>query len=256
MSEIKYLFRARTTEGFLFKVLAELLQQNIKSCCINLSDEGMKIRMTDNLLKVLININLDSDKFNIYKFKYSSKQVIGINLSHLYKMLKSVKKKDIVELFIIDDNNFNFGIKVIPKDNSRETISFIKIQNIQNIEISLPTGYKNSVIIPSGEFHKMIKDMIQIGNLVEISTTQNTVTFQCMSEGIYSRQVKFGVEDEEDTNHIFKDVFRTEQLNKIIKISGLSNKLFIYTINDMPLLFKTNVGSIGSIEMYIKKNEE
>ena len=248
------MFRAQTNEGFLFKVLAELLQQNIKSCCLNLNEEGITLQMTDNQCKVLVDVVLEKDKFNIYKYKFSEKKIIGLNLSHFYKMLKSVKKKDTVELFIKDDNDYNFGIKITPKDNSRTTTSYIKIQNIQNIEIKIPTGYNNSIIIPSGEFHKMIKDMVQIGNQIEVQATKNTILFKCISEGIYSREVMFGVEDEDENKVIFKDTYYTEQLNKIIKISGLSNKLYINTTSNLPLLFKTNVGTLGMINLFIKND--
>lgn len=251
------MFRAQTNEGYLFKVLSELLQHNIKSCCLNLNEEGITLQMTDNQCKVLVDINLDKDKFNIYKFKFKQKKIIGLNLSHFYKMLKSVKKKDTVELFIENEEDYNFGIKITPKDNSRTTTSYIKIQNIQNIEITLPDGYSNSVIIPSGEFHKMIKDMVQIGSQIEIQSTKNTIQFKCISEGIYSREVMFGIEDEDEDNEIlFKDTFFTEQLHKIIKISGLSNKLYINTKSNMPLLFKTNVGTLGIINLFIKNNRK
>jgi len=251
------MFRAQTNEGFLFKVLAELLQHNIKSCCLNLNEEGITLQMTDNQCKVLVDIVLDKDKFNIYKYKFSQKKIIGLNLSHFYKMLKSVKKKDTVELFIANDNDYNFGIKITPKDNSRTTTSYIKIQNIQNIEIKIPEGYNNSIIIQSGEFHKMIKDMLQIGNQIEVIATKNTILFKCISEGIYSREVKFGIEDEyEDNEVIFKDTYYTEQLHKIIKISGLSNKLYINTQEKLPLLFKTNVGTLGQIKLFIKNNNK
>ena len=42
--------------------------------------------------------------------------MIGLNLQHLHKMLKSIKKKDTVEIFIRDADDNNFGIRIIPKD--------------------------------------------------------------------------------------------------------------------------------------------
>lgn len=257
MSTTQKVFRARTNEGFLFKVLAELLQHNIKACCLILKEEGISLQMTDNLMKVLVDLQLDKHKFNTYKFKFNQKKIIGINLSHFYKMLKSVKKKDTVELFIENEEEFNFGIEITPKDNSRTTTSFIKIQNIQNIQITMPSGYENCVVIPSGEFHKMIKDMMHIGNEIKITSTKNTVDFKCIADGIYSRQVMFGEKEEgEDDEKIFEDNFATDLLNKIIKISGLSNKLYIHTQNNLPLLFKTNIGSLGEIKLFLKNNEE
>ena len=66
-----FMFRAQTNEGFLFKVLAELLQQNIKSCCLNLNEEGITLQMTDNQCKVLVDIILHKDKLSLYALKLS-----------------------------------------------------------------------------------------------------------------------------------------------------------------------------------------
>ena len=81
------MFKAKTNEGYLFKVITELLLQNIQTCCWILTDESISLRMTDNLQKILLDIKLDSNKFQIYKFKYTTKKMIGLNLQHLHKML-------------------------------------------------------------------------------------------------------------------------------------------------------------------------
>ena len=48
-------------------------------------------------------------------------------------MLKSIKKKDSLQLFIDTSCTNELGIKTIPKENTRITTSGIKIQNIQNL---------------------------------------------------------------------------------------------------------------------------
>ena len=97
--------------------------------------------------------------------------------------------------------------------------------------------------------------MLQIGNQIEVQATKNTIKFKCISEGIYSREVSFGIMDEDEDNIVlFKDTYYTDQFNKIIKISGLSNKLYINTNTDLPILFKTNVGTLGQIKLFIKNN--
>ena len=47
------MFKAKTNEGYLFKVLTELLLQNIQTCCWILTDESISLRMTDNLQKIV-----------------------------------------------------------------------------------------------------------------------------------------------------------------------------------------------------------
>ena len=247
------MFKAKTNEGYLFKVITELLLQNIKTCCWELGDEGISLRMTDNLKKILLDIKLDANNFQIYKFKYQSKKMIGLNLTHLHKMLKSIKKKDTVEIFINDDNDNNFGIKIIPKDNTRITTSYIKIQNIQNINVQLDQEYRKPIIILSNDYQKMIKDMITIGNQIEITSTEHTINFNCIADGVYSREVMFGTpEEDEDDTIKYKDTFYADQLNKLIKLSGLGQKLHIYTEKDKPLFISCNIGTIGNIHIYIK----
>lgn len=251
------MFKARTNEGFLFKVMTELLLQNIKTCCWMLSEEGISLRMTDNLQKILLDIKLESKNFQIYKFKFTEKKMIGLNLSHLHKMLKSVKKKDTVEIFINDDNSNNFGIKILPKDNTRITTSYIKIQNIQNINVQLNQTYSKPIIIISNDFQKMIKDMITIGTHIEITSTEHTINFNCIADGVYSREVMFGnPEEDEDTSITYKDTFYAEQLHKLIKLSGLGQKLHIYTETNKPLCLHCNIGTIGTIQIFIKSIQQ
>ena len=257
-STTECMFKAKTNEGYLFKVITELLLQNIQTCCWILTDQSISLRMTDNLQKILLDIKLDANKFQIYKFKYTTKKMIGLNLQHLYKMLKSIKKKDTVEIFINKDNDNNFGIKIIPKDNTRVTTSYIKIQNIQNINVQLEQKNTKPIIILSSDFQKMIKDMITIGNTIEITSTTHSINFNCITDGVYSREVTFGSpeEDEEDDKNKYKDCFYTDQLHKLIKLSGLGQKLNIHTSPDKPLCISCNVGTIGNVQVYVKSIEQ
>ena len=56
--------------------------------------------MMDTHRRILIDFHLKADNFSLYKFKPENKLFIGINLNHFHKMLKSVKKKDSIILFI------------------------------------------------------------------------------------------------------------------------------------------------------------
>ena len=50
----------------------------------------------------------------------------------------------------------------------------------------------------------------------------------------------------------YEEDFDTDQLLRVIKISGLSTKMYIYTQYKSPLLLKSNIGSLGMIHIYIK----
>ena len=142
------IFKAKTHCAYTIKILAELLQNNIKTACFELDEDGIKLSMMDHHETILIKLSLESENFTLYKFKLKEKKFLGINLNHFHRMLKSIKKKDSLQLFINDEFPNDLGIKVIPKENNRITTSFIKIQEKQNISIEVPNGYDKPVIVP------------------------------------------------------------------------------------------------------------
>jgi len=258
------IFKAKTHSGYTFKILAELLQNNIKTACFEIDDSGIGLTMMDNPRAILIDLFLESENFTLYKFKPKTKLHIGINLNHLHKMLKTVKKKDSLQLFIDDDNMTDLGIKVIPKENNRITTSYIKIQTIQSIKIEIPGGYGKPVIVPSSDFMKMIKEISQIGTSINVLAKDFHIKFRCNAGGVMKREVEFGEigdsddEDEENDKNKspeYNQDFDIEQLSRITKIAGLNVNMQIYPKNGKPILFRSAVGTLGKVSIYSKSKD-
>jgi len=257
------IFKAKTHCAYTIKILAELLQNNIKTACFELDEDGIKLSMMDHHETILIQLSLESENFTFYKFKLSEKKFLGINLNHFHRMLKSIKKKDSLELFINDENPNDLGIKVIPKENNRVTTSFIKIQEKQNISIEVPTGYDKPVIVPSSEYQKMCKDMAHIGNIIRVTSKNFHIKFICNAGGVMKRNVEFGEMsdsddecDDDSKSNEYSDDFDTEQLSRITKMAGLASNMQIFPKSKKPLLFKSSVGSLGKISIYIKSKDQ
>jgi proliferating cell nuclear antigen PCNA len=256
------IFKAKTHNAYIIKILAELLQNNIKTACFEIDINGISLCMMDHHRTILIQLLLESENFTLYKFKSKEKLFLGINLNHFHKMLKSIKKKDSIQLFINDDTPNDLGIKVIPKENNRITTSFIKIQGIQTLDIDIPTGYGKPIIVPSSEYQKMCKDMAHIGNVINVLAKNFHIKFRCNAGGVMKRHVDFGEmgdsddDDENEKNTIdYNQDFDTEQLSRITKMAGLSGNIQIYPMKGLPLLFKSSIGSLGKISIYIKSKD-
>jgi proliferating cell nuclear antigen PCNA len=249
------IFKCKSNEAYCIKILAELLSNNIKTGCFVLDDTGISLRMMDHHRSILIDLILNANNFQMYKFN-SKKIYLGINLNHFHKMLKSIKKKDSIELFINEDAPNDLGIRVIPKENNRVTTSYIKIQNVQNLDITIPTGYNKPIIVSSSEYQKLVKEMSSIGNTLKVLSKNYSIEFSCNAGGILKRTVQFGDVDEDDdpTSASYDQEFVTDQLCRITKLSGFSNDIQIFT--GKPLLFSSNVGSLGTISIFIKSKEQ
>ena len=144
-----------------------MLCHTIKLACFELNDSGIYLRTTDNENRLLIDLNLGRENFK--KYKCEKTLYIGVNVIHLYKMLKSIKKKDSITMFIDDERPNDLAIRVEQFDQINKTTSFVKIQNVQNIEIGVPSGYGHPIIIPSSNFQKLVKGLNHIYEQVDIT---------------------------------------------------------------------------------------
>ena len=258
-------FKCKTGEAYHIKVLAELLTNNLKNGCFDVNDEGIGLRMFDTPRHTLVDLNLHSENFSLYKFKSDDKFCLGLNLNHFHKMLKSIKKKDSLQLFIDSDRPNELGIKTIPKENTRVTTSGIKIQNIQNLNSDGPIGYGKPVIVPSSDFQKMCKELSSIGSTnIRVEARDFHIDFVADADDTLKRRVRLGESDDSDNDDddetdsctFYDATFTTDQFLRINKIAGLGTTMQIFPgSKDLPLLFRSSVGSLGKISVYIKSKE-
>ncbi len=249
-------FYCRTTEGHIIKGLAELLQNNIKSGAFDIRPDGLYSKVTDTNKKILIDLSLNAMAFSSFRVNGDAEQMtIGLTNSHFFKMLKASKKKDTISLFIGSDRQGELGIELMPKERTRVTTSYIRIQRIQSLDIELPEGYGKPVVINSGDFQKMIKDMSNIG-AIEVSTRRRQISFRTVADAVFSRSVTFGDEDPDDTAADVQQVFDLDTFSRISKISSLSTQLQIYQHEGLPILIRSAVGTLGAISIYIKSKAQ
>jgi proliferating cell nuclear antigen PCNA len=252
------LFSARTPDAYRIKILVDLLSNIIKVAHLVIDENGISMRMMDSQRTILIDLVLSANNFHGYKC-VPGKQYIGLSLNSFGKMLRSVKKKDGILLFIDDEvTPLRFGVRVSGKDNTRVTTSYITIQMVQEIDIELPPINNKPIVIISSDFSKMVKDMNIIGNVVNITSTNEQIKFSSNNGGILERDIVFGeassAMNEAAVEH-FNDDFSTEQLTKISKISGLSSDLKIFPGEPL-IMISSVIGNLGEIKLYIKSKSQ
>lgn len=260
-----YLFYCKTTEGYIIKSLCELLKNNIKQGCFTISSAGINFRMTDSNSKILIDINLLAENFSQYKFTNKTPFSIGLNMNIFYNLVREIKKKDSISLYIHTDNQTELHIGIIPKDTIAITTGTVKIQSFITVDILVPTvqSYLSAPkILQSNGFAKIIKSLSGTnigGSIISISSDQHSIQFLGSSNGLCSRNVLITndtlepVGDEVEKIH---QEFETEQLIRISKIASLSSQLQCYQHEDLPLFLKSLVGNLGTISIFLKDKSQ
>ena len=254
-------FHIKTQEGYVIKVLSELLHNNIKIGCFEITKDGLFFRQTDTHGKICIDIILHSDNFEMFKVNLPPNEqriLMGVNLAHLKKMLRPVKKKETIELIREPESN-ELCIKISPKELGGEVdVNFIKIQEVQILDLEVPTGYGDYISIPTSRYQKMCKDMDSISQSIHIESNNSMIKFTSDMSGVYSRSILFGLEN---TNPVtYSQLFESEQLNNLGRISGLgattTSNIQIFTKEGLPILLRTNIGTLGKLSIYIKSREQ
>lgn len=261
--EGNYSYYAETPYGYTIKVLTEVLH----SCLTNeaffrLEKSGIKSVCSDNRNTTLINVELMMENFDVYNCK--TERTIAVNLKHLQRLLKNVKKKDTITLFITDKMPNKLGIRTVPimvnKKSERADTSYISIREVTRSGIDIPEGYYYPKVIPATEYQKMCKKMgVVPGKIINITIQENNyISFFCDGGDIISSELTFGSIDPKLSKNTYEGRFYITILNQLIKMPGLSPKMQISAPKDkrFPIRIKMQAGNLGFIEVYLKTKEQ
>lgn len=258
---MSYIFHVKTKEGFMLKLISEYLSNTIKYPSFRVDSTGIYLRSVDSENVVLIDLKLPSTSFP--KFKCSKPIVFGINSTHFYRLLKNIKKKDSISLFIRDNRELELGISVEQNDENNDKVTtYINISYVQAEDIDLPDGYKDPVIVTAKNFQKL-KTLHSIGSDIKLSIIKNCIKFFVNGKGLFTREVVMGDdeddEDDRDSKRVntYEQTFVTHLITQLTKLASQRSNSTIQVLysDDLPLLLKIKTGDLGEMSVYIKSKE-
>ena len=115
--------------------------------------------------------------------------------------------------------------------------------------------YSTVINLPSSDFQKIIRDLNGISDRIEIKSVGNDLIFSC--EGNFASSRIFRSESEGnmefiqkcDASVIIQGEFSLKSLSHFIKCTPLCSHLEMYLGNDLPLIVKYDVASLGEIKL-------
>lgn len=284
----KHLFLAETVKGYTFKVTIDSLAIAMQRTNFHINKEGFFCRASDEAEQILYDINFPRDHFRTYLCADKSGITFSVNLKHLQKMVRNVKKKDAIVIFIENDEPDKLYVAIKPSGvssghSSRIETLFITINRITSDEIilALPETYMDEngeeikvynypKTIESGDFQKM-KKMTTLGKLVKVSMQKGNYISFCSDNGkLYGSHLEFGeiIENEENTddeddknedvgdikNGLYEADFYMNIFSLLMKLPGLCKLMNFYApkISRYPLKIQMNAENLGKITIYIK----
>ena len=178
---LKKIFCAETPQGFIFKTLVELLNNCLTNDAhFRLEKAAISSSCADTHRTILIKIELLRENF----LEYSSVEEahIGVNLKQLHKLIKNIKKKDKIILFLDPTKPRKWGITAMPNTTTPESqksdTSYITYHTVRKTDFEVNGGYANPKVIKSVDFQKMCKEMTTVGKVLQVTIQgSNYVSF-------------------------------------------------------------------------------
>ena len=250
----------KTVQIAPFRILMTALKDILLETNIIFTKDGIKIINMDKTHTILVHLTLKAENFEIFDCKYD-KIIVGVNMLHLFKLISTIDNDDTLTIYIEKDDYDSgvvseLGLKFDNGDIKQSKIQKLRLIEPEQEEMEIPDLQFSSIInMPSADFQKIIRDLANISDKLEIESVGEELIFRCI--GQYAKAEIRRTETTGSMQFIQKNsgadivqgIFSLRNLIYFIKCTNLCNQIEIFLKNNRPLIVKYNVASLGEIKL-------
>jgi proliferating cell nuclear antigen len=253
----------KTVQIAPFRTLMTALKDILLETNITFGPDGMRIINMDKSHTILVHLFLASQNFEFYECK-KDKIIIGVNMFHLFKLINTIENDETLTIYIENSDYVDGIVSHLSLKYENGEIKQCKTQKLRLIEpdpeeLQYPDVNFSSIInLPSSDFQKIIRDLSCISEKLEIKSVGNELIFKCSGQ-FASAEIHRAESDgdnksmsftlKQDSSKIIQGEFSLKNLGYFIKCTNLCQQIEIYLENDLPLVVKYNVASLGEIKL-------
>ena len=249
------LLDVKTVQASAFRTLVEALKEILVEANFEFDKTGIRVMAMDSSHTVLVYVKLVAANFETYACN-QERVIVGINMTNLYKLIKTMGNNDTLCLFIEESNPNLLGIKIDNTDKNSTTKYKLNLLDLDDTTITVPkTTFSSVLTMPSADFQKHIRDMANLSDTLEIKSIGSKLMLSCKGDfasqetviGETSNGMSFVKNDEPGS--IVQGLFSLRHLLLFTKCTNLSNNIQIFLKNDYPLIINYGVASLGEIRL-------
>jgi proliferating cell nuclear antigen len=250
----------KTVQIAPFRTLMTALKDILLETNITFEPDGIRIINMDKSHTILAHLYLAAQNFEFYECK-KDKIIIGVNMFHLFKLINSIDNDDTLTLYIENSDYADGIVSHLALKFENGEIKQCKTQKLRLIEpepeeLQYPDVKFSSIInLPSADFQKIIRDLSCISDKLEIKSVGSELIFKCSGQ-FASAEIHRAESDgsmgfilKQDSSKIIQGEFSLKNLGYFIKCTNLCQQIEVYLENDLPLVVKYDVASLGSIRL-------
>ena len=250
----------KTVQIAPFRTLMTALKDILLETNITFEPDGMRIINMDKSHTILAHLHLASQNFEFYECK-KDKIIIGVNMFHLFKLINTIENDETLTIYIENCDYADGIVSHLTLKYENGEIKQCKTQKLRLIEpepeeLQYPDVTFSSIInLPSADFQKIVRDLSCSSDKLEIKSVGNELIFKCSGQ-FASAEIHRAESDgsmefilKQDSSKIIQGEFSLKNLGYFIKCTNLCQQIEMYLENDLPLVIKYNVASLGSIKL-------
>ena len=250
----------KTVQIAPFRTLMIALKDILLETNISFQPDGIRIINMDKSHTILVHLYLAASNFEFYECK-KDKIIIGVNMFHLFKLINSIDNDDTLTIYIENNDYYDGIVSHLALKFENGDIKQCKTQKLKLIEpeqdeLEVPDVKFSSIInLPSADFQKIIRDLSCISDKLEIKSVGSELIFKCHGQ-FASAEIHRAEADEsmkfilkQDSSKVIQGEFSLKNLGYFIKCTNLCPQIEVYLENDLPLVVKYNVASLGEIKL-------
>ena len=148
-------------------------------------------------------------------------------------------------------------------DKNTKTTYKLNLLDIDDEDINIPpASFETELTLPSSDFQKLVRDMTNIGEHVEVKSVGSTLMFNCNGDfasqettlGETQNGLQFSQSSAPETP--IQGIFSLKYLLLFTKCTNMCNQIHMYIKNDYPLVIKYAVANLGDIKLCLAPNVE
>jgi proliferating cell nuclear antigen len=261
MSENNYILEIKTIQASTIKSVIDAMKEILMDVNLEFDENGMKIVALDNTHIVLIHLKLHADKFESY---YCMKKLyVGINMLKFHMLIKTIQNGDILSLFIHKNDPNILGITIENNEKNVKTTYKLSMLDIDVVNVDIPPADFNTIItMPSAYLQKIIRDMHNLAEYIEIKNIGGKLILSCQGEFCCQETIlatetqNIQIKNNENTQEIIQGIFSLKYLSIFTKCTNLCSTVEIYLKNSYPIILQYSIASMGSVKLCLAQKSE
>lgn len=261
MSNNNYILEIKTIQASTIKLVIDAMKEILMDVNLEFDENGMKIVALDNTHIVLIHLKLHAEKFESY---YCAKKLyVGINMLKFHMLIKTIQNGDILTLFIHKDDPNILGITIENNDKNVKTTYKLSMLDIDVVNVDIPPADFNTIItMPSSYLQKIIRDMHNLAEYIEIKNIGGKLILSCEGEFCCQETIlatetqNIQIKNNENTQEIIQGIFSLKHLSIFTKCTNLCSTVEIYLKNSYPIILQYSIASMGSVKLCLAQKSE